>query len=325
MSLKAILRKTLDGGLPSDADIRFLIDLPGERLGELLRAAHEVRLARTGREVSLCAIVNARSGRCSEDCAFCAQSSHHRAESPVYSLLAPQAVEEAGRKAQSHGATRFGVVISGKGATGRDLESLADSVARLAAIGLRPDLSPGILDATQLKTLKKAGLAGYHHNLETSASHFPRMCTTHAYEEDVNAVRAGIAAGVPVCSGGIFGIGESWDDRVELALLLRELGVMSVPINFLHPVPGTPLEHRPVLAPEEALRIVAVYRFLLPDRALRICGGRPTVFGAERKRELLAAGASGLMIGDYLTTGGSDVDSDLREIGEAGLVPARNG
>ncbi|MEF2230771.1 MAG: biotin synthase BioB, partial [Pseudodesulfovibrio sp.] len=134
----------------------------------------------------------------------------------------------------------------------------------------------------------------------------------------------GIRAGVPVCSGGIFGIGENWDDRVELALLLRELGVASVPVNFLHPVPGTPLEHRPTLAPEEALRIVAVYRFLLPDRALRICGGRPTVFGAARKRELLTAGASGLMIGDYLTTGGSDAASDLREIGEAGLVPAAN-
>ena len=325
MSLKAILRKTLDGAPPSDADIRFLINLSDERLGDLLRAAHAVRLARMGREVSLCAIVNARSGRCSEDCAFCAQSAHHRTDSPVYPLISNDEIEAAGKAAQARGATRFGVVLSGKGATGKDLERLAEAVKGLARLGLNPDLSPGMLDAGQLKTLKKAGLAGYHHNLETSASHFPRMCTTHAYEDDVRAVRAGIEAGVPVCSGGIFGIGETWDDRVELALLLRELGVMSVPMNFLHPVAGTPLENRPVLAPEEALRIVAVYRFLLPDRALRICGGRPTVFGAKRKGELLTAGASGLMIGDYLTTGGSDAASDLREIAGAELVLAQGG
>ena len=325
MSLKAILRKSLDGTPPSDADIRFLITLPDERLDDLLRAAHEVRLARMGRKVSLCAIVNARSGRCSEDCAFCAQSAHHRTDSPVYPLISNDEIEAAGKAAQARGATRFGVVLSGKGATGKDLERLAEAVKGLARLGLNPDLSPGMLDAGQLKTLKKAGLAGYHHNLETSASHFPRMCTTHAYVDDVRAVRAGIEAGVHVCSGGIFGIGETWDDRVELALLLRELGVMSVPMNFLHPVPGTPLEHRPVLAPEEALRIVALYRFLLPDRALRICGGRPTVFGEERKGELLTAGASGLMIGDYLTTGGSDAASDLREIAGAGLTLAQGG
>ncbi len=186
-----------------------------------------------------------------------------------------------------------------------------------------PDLSPGILDWAQLKTLKDAGLKGYHHNLETSASFFPRMCTTHAYEEDVAAVRAGIEAGLYVCSGGIFGIGETWDDRVELALLLRELGVQSVPINFLHPIPGTPLEYRHTLSPEEALKIVALYRFILPDRALRICGGRLAVFGQERKQELLGSGASGLMVGDYLTTSGGDVESDLREIKHAGLTPAK--
>lgn len=149
------------------------------------------------------------------------------------------------------------------------------------------------------------------------------MCTTHSYEEDVNAVRAGIEAGLHVCSGGIFGIGESWDDRVELALLLSSLGVHSVPINFLHPIPGTPLANKAVLAPEEALKLVALYRFLLPDRNLRICGGRLTVFGQERKKELLASGANGLMIGDYLTTRGGDVNSDLDDIHEYDLTLKR--
>ena len=147
------------------------------------------------------------------------------------------------------------------------------------------------------------------------------MCTTHEYDEDVRAVRAGVEAGLYVCSGGIFGIGESWDDRVELALLLRELDVPSVPMNFLHPIPGTPLEDRAPLSPGEALKTVALYRFLLPDRNLRICGGRLTVFGAERKAELLTAGASGLMVGDYLTTKGGDADDDMSDITRAGLIP----
>jgi len=205
---------------------------------------------------------------------------------------------------------------------GRDLHGFAESVRRVAALGMAPDLSPGILDHSQLKTLKDAGLKGYHHNLETSASYFPRMCTTHTYSEDVGAVQAGIKAGLHVCSGGIFGIGESWDDRVELALLLRKLGVQSVPMNFLHPIPGTPLENRPVLKPEEALKIVALYRFLLPDRGLRMCGGRLTVFGEAGKRELLVSGASGIMVGDYLTTKGGAVRSDLEDINRAGLIPA---
>lgn len=322
MNLKAICRNVLDGNTPSDAEIRYLIELPDERLGDFLACAHRIRTARFDDEVGLCAIVNAKSGTCSEDCSFCAQSGHHGTESPVYPLLSADEIERAARAARDHGADRFGIVASGKLVGDRDLEGFTESVRRVAALGLKPDLSPGILDRSQLKTLKHAGLKGYHHNLETSASFFPRMCSTHEYEEDVAAVRAGIEAGLSVCSGGIFGIGESWDDRVELALLLKKLGVRSVPINFLHPIPGTPLENRPVLEPEEALRIVGLYRFLLPDRHLRICGGRPTVFGERRKHELLLSGANGIMVGDYLTTRGGNVRSDLDDINRAGLRPA---
>lgn len=324
MSLKAISRKALAGHALTAADIRYLIDLPQERLPELLEHARRIRTQWFRDGVGLCAIINAKSGTCSENCSFCAQSAHHGADSPEYPLLPSQDIVQAAARAGKSGVTRFGIVASGKLVGGRDLDGFAEAVRGVAKLGIQPDLSPGILGRSQLKTLKDAGLKGYHHNLETSASFFPSMCTTHAYEEDVAAVRAGIEAGLYVCSGGIFGIGESWDDRVELALLLRELGVQSVPINFLHPIPGTPLENRPVLAPEEALRIVALYRFILPDRALRICGGRLTVFGQERKRELLESGASGLMVGDYLTTRGGDVESDLIEMKEAGMPPARD-
>ena len=322
MSLKIASRKVLDGRDLADSEIRYLIDLPAERLGELLSHAHRIRTARFGVHVGLCAIINAKSGSCSENCSFCAQSAHHQTESPEYPLLSAHDIEQAAAAAQGHGVTRFGIVASGKLVGGHDLDGYAKAVRRVAALGMAPDLSPGILDHSQLKALKHAGLKGYHHNLETSASFFPSMCTTHAYEEDVKAVRTGIEAGLHVCSGGIFGIGESWDDRVELALLLGELKVHSVPLNFLHPIPGTPLENQPVLSPEEALRIVALFRFLLPDRQIRICGGRPTVFGEARKAELLQSGASGIMVGDYLTTRGGSVRSDLDDINRAGLIPA---
>lgn len=321
MSLQSLYTKVLDGNRPSDGEIRYLIELPDERLPELLACAHGLRRAHFGNKVSLCAIINAKSGTCSENCSFCAQSGHHGGESPEYPLLPPEQIVEGGKKARAEGATRFGVVSSGKVVGSADMAGYVEAIRGLVAIGIVPDISPGILENDQLKALKQAGLQGYHHNLETSASFFPKMCTTHAYEDDVRAVQAGLDAGLYVCSGGIFGIGESWDDRVELALLLAKLGVPSVPMNFLNPIPGTPLENQPVLTPEEALRIVAIYRFLLPDRALRICGGRPTVFGEERKGELLESGASGLMIGDYLTTSGNETTSDLQQIEAAGLVP----
>jgi biotin synthase len=321
MTLKAAYDKALAGKSLSDSDIRFLVDLPAERVPELMRHAHALRLSRFGDRVELCAIVNAKSGGCSEDCSFCAQSSRSTADSPRHPLLPARDIAAAGRAARERGATRFGVVASGKRVGARDLAGFAEAVGLLAGLGLSPDLSPGVLDQGQLKTLKKAGLKGYHHNLETSASFFPRMCTTHDYDEDVQAVRAGVAAGLHVCCGGIFGIGESWDDRVELALLLGELGVDSVPINFLQPIPGTPLGGREPLSRTEALKVVGLYRFLLPDRALRICGGRLPVFGSDGGPELLTSGANGLMIGDYLTVRGSDTAADLAAIRAAGLRP----
>lgn len=325
ISLDHMAAVVRNGQALSDAQIRALIALEPERLPQLLAHAHSIRTARFGNRISLCAIVNAQSGRCSEDCSFCAQSAHHGGtDSPEYPLLSPREIGLAARTAKEHGAHRFGIVASGK-FVGRDLlEGFADAVRAVADQGLVTDLSPGILGPEQFQVLKTAGLKGYHHNLETSASHFPKVCTTHAYDEDVRAVRAAMEAGLHVCCGGIFGIGESWDDRVELALLLRQLGVRSVPMNFLTPIPGTPLADRALLSPEEALRIVALYRFLLPESALRICGGRQTVFGAGRKKELLVSGASGIMVGDYLTTPGAGVASDHAEIAEAGLIVNMN-
>ena len=190
----------------------------------------------------------------------------------------------------------------------------------IKSLGLFADASVGILRAEQLIALRDAGLDAYHHNLETARSFFPQICTTHAYDEDVTTARAALNAGLTVCCGGLFGMGETWDHRVELALELRELGVHSVPVNFLTPIPGTPLENRGVLSPEEAVKITALLRFILPEQHIRICGGRPAVFG-DRKAEVLACGASGLMIGDYLTTAGGDAATDLEDIRRLGLRP----
>ena len=290
----------------------------GESLAELLRCARDIRQERLGRTVSLCAIVNARSGRCPENCSFCAQSAHFRTNAPVHAFLTPDAIENAARAMRELGATRFGIVSSGLVLSNDDFFLLLESVRRVSGLGLCADASCGLVTPERFAALKSAGLSAYHHNLETARSFFPAICTTHDYEADVQAIRDALTAGLCVCSGGIFGLGESWEQRAELALTLRELGVTSVPVNFLTPIPGTPMADRLPLSPEEALKIVALLRFLLPDAHLRICGGRATVFGHAGAIEPLTAGASGLMIGNCLTTKGPDVASDQQAILDGG-------
>lgn len=299
---------------------RRVAEARGEQLSALTTSATRLKEARFPRTMSLCSIVNAKSGRCSEDCKFCAQSAHHDTSCNEYSFIDLKKILAAARSMRQAGAGRFAVVTSGKGLTGEDFELLIQAVQGIRDLGLKADASVGILDLAQLQALKVAGLTAYHHNLETARSYFPQVCTTHAYDEDVATVRAALKAGLSVCCGGLFGLGEGWEHRVELALELRALGVHSVPVNFLTPIPGTPFEGREVMSPEEALRIVALLRFILPGQHIRLCGGRPAVFG-RRKAEALTCGASGLMIGDYLTTRGEAASSDLDDLKRLGLKP----
>lgn len=301
-----------------------------EPYARLLEGARELRRAHSGSELSLCAIVNAKSGGCSEDCAFCAQSSRHKTLSPRHPFLDPEEIARAAEAMLARGATRFGIVASGLCPTGGDFERLLRAVELVAATGMHADVSVGLLTAEQLDRLVAAGLSGVHHNLEVAESFFPQICTTHAYEEDVFAVRQALQAGLFVCSGGIFGLGESWAQRAELALTLRELGVKNVPVNFLIPIAGTRMEHRPVLSRAESLAIVAVLRYLLPRASLRVCGGRGLVFGAanaetgQGQSDLFDSGVNGLMIGDYLTTPGTSIQADLDLADELGfsIAPA---
>lgn len=311
MTVKDLYEKTRSGKLLSESEYLNLVTQP---LEELTYYAGLLKEENLGKEIETCAIINARSGLCSEDCSFCAQSSHYSTGAPVYEFIDLKKIESASEKLAEKGVQRFSVVTSGITPNEKEFELIVESVKIIKSKGLIPDVSVGILSEERLLKLKEAGLSGVHHNLETSRSFFPNICTTHSYEDDVNAVRDALSLGFYVCSGGIFGLGESWEQRVELAFTLKELNVQSVPINFLTPINGTPLEGRKSLSYEEAMKIIAVYRFILPDRQIRICGGRSVVFNREERKDILTSGAGAIMVGDYLTLKGASLDEDMSDL-----------
>lgn len=319
--LNVIAERVLDGGTVGREDALWLAaDSDFERL---LFHAHRLREHFCGNVVHLCSVISARSGACSEDCRFCAQSTRYRTGADVHALVSGEQMTGAARRAAESGADRFGIVTSGESVCGnrRDFEAIcAASKDIQASGGVNACVSIGKLARGDVEKLKAAGVRRIHHNLETSARFYPEICTTHSHADRVDTVRNVTAAGLEVCCGGLFGLGETWADRVDLALELRGLGVGSVPINFLNPVPGTPLGARPLLPPAEALRIIALYRFLLPDREIKVCGGREVTL-RDLQSWMFRAGASGTMIGDYLTTKGRSPADDLRMIADLGLTP----
>uniref|UniRef100_I2Q3R9 Biotin synthase n=1 Tax=Desulfovibrio sp. U5L TaxID=596152 RepID=I2Q3R9_9BACT len=319
-----LARPLLAGGFLSDTERdRLLTHLPqasGPDLDALAAAASTVRAHRLGRQASLCAIISAKSGRCGENCAFCAQSGHYATTAPEHPLLAPGRIVAAAAAMRAVGVGRFGVVASGRALPEAELAQAATALAGIAALGMAADASFGVLPGEALSRLKAAGLAAYHHNLETSRAFYPTICTTRTFDDNLEVLRQCRALGIPVCSGGLFGLGESWADRADLALTLFEAGAFSIPVNFLSPIPGTPLASQPVLSPDEARRIVVLLRFLLPDRRIRICGGRPAVFGATDPLAPMAAGADGLMVGDYLTTAGASLATDKEGLERLGFT-----
>jgi biotin synthase len=289
-------------------------------LPSLFASATRVREHAFGQRVSLCAIVNAKSGLCPEDCAFCAQSAHHSTNAAVYPLLDEAQLLDGAKAAAACGAGCYGIVTSGSGIrAGEELERVCTVIRKIRAEGLiAPGASLGTLDLHAVRALKDAGLVTYHHNLETSRSFFPAICTTHSYDDDVATVRMAKQAGLRVCSGGLFGLGESMAQRVELAFTLKELDVDSVPVNFLDPVAGTPLAGISSLSPLECLHTVALFRMILPDRHITICGGREKNL-RELQSWLFLAGASGIMTGNYLTKEGRQPETDRQMIADLGL------
>jgi len=292
-------------------------------LYRILAAASEIREHFKGKEIILCGITNAKSGRCSEDCKFCAQSSHYETDVPSYPLKPAKEILAEATLAQKDGVEFFSIVTSGKRVkTQKEWKEIFKAVEGIRKIGVMPCASLGIIDKARARELREAGLYRYHHNLETARSYFPTICSTHDYQEDIETLRAVRAAGLSVCSGALFGMGESVSHRIELAETLRELDIDSVPINILNPIPGTPLSHVPPLPPTEILMTIAVYRFMLPDKDIKLCGGK------ERNlRQLLplgiVAGANSLMTGNYLTTTGRVSKLDHEMIIDLGLTPSR--
>lgn len=324
--LEALEERVMDGESVDEDEALRLMALDGPEVFELFPGANRLARHFKGYDVELCGIVNAKSGRCAEDCAFCAQSGRHRTDAPVYNLRRPDEVVCAAAEAAAISANRFGIVTSGtRVAEGPELDAVCEAVARIAADGaVSPCASLGILSEEALRQLWAAGLRGYHHNLETARSFFPEICTTHAYDDDVATVAAARRLGFMTCSGGIFGLGESRAQRVELALTLRELGVESVPVNFLVPVAGTRLEHREPLPPLECLQILAVYRFLLPTATIKVCAGRDRNLG-DLASWIFYAGANGMMVGHYLTTAGREPAADLAMVRALGFRPVAEG
>ncbi|MDP8247235.1 MAG: biotin synthase BioB [Candidatus Tritonobacter lacicola] len=318
-----VLEKVLGGGKVTRGEAERLAR-DEVLIDALMGGAAVIREKHFGRMVGLCSVVNARSGVCSEDCSFCAQSARWKTGVERFGWIGEERVAVAARRAGESGASMLGIVTSGRSVDGDDeFEEILDAVERVAGDGsVDACASLGMLHEDQAGRLKERGLRRYHHNLETSRGFFPGVCSTHVYDDMVDTVRAVKAAGLEVCCGGIFGLGESWTDRVDLALTLRDLGVDSVPLNFLIPIPGTPLASRPLLSPEEALRIIALFRFILPDVEIRVCGGREACLGDLQAR-IFHAGASGTMTGDYLTRAGRRPSEDLEMIKALGLEVAR--
>jgi len=290
--------------------------LSGPDIFSLLPLSNRLRRHFCGSEIALCAITNAKSGRCPEDCAYCAQSISYDTGVEIFPLIDVAELAKRAREAAACAVDNFSIVTSGTAVESvAEQEEIIGMLQEITGAGVAPCASLGFLDAATAARYYDAGLKHYHHNLETSRSFFKHICTTHDYDRAVATIKTAKAAGLYVCSGGIMGLGESWAQRVELAFTLRGLKVDSIPLNFLVPVSGTPLADEPGLSPFQALLTIAMFRFVCPTVDIRICGGRQRTFG-DFQSLVLAAGANGLMVGNYLTTSGRQWSDDQRMLAD---------
>lgn len=293
------------------------LELYNQPLEPLCAAADHIRRTFCQDAFGLCTIINGKSGKCSENCKFCAQSAHHHTGAAVYPLLSAEEITAEAKKNDAQGVLRYSIVTSGKQLSDDEVEAMCEAVRQIRAeTGISVCVSFGLLSQKQYEKLRDAGVTRAHNNLETSRRNFLNICTTHTYDDKIAAIRAAQAAGLTVCSGGIMGLGETVEDRIDLALTLRELDIHSVPVNVLNPIPGTPLEHCTPLTEDEVRRIVAVYRFLLPDASIRLAGGRGLL--ADKGRACFRSGANAAISGDMLTTAGITVETDRRMLQELG-------
>lgn len=286
-------------------------------LRQLCETADDIRKRFCGDAFDLCCIINAKSGKCGEDCKFCAQSSFYGTVAEQYPLLAEETVLQEAQAAANSGILRFSIVTSGRRLCWEETDKLCGIVRAVRErVGISVCVSAGLLSAEQFSALKSAGVSRAHCNLETSARFFPQVCTTHTYGDKIAAISAAKNAGLEICSGGIIGLGESVADRIDMALSLRAAEVRSVPVNFLYPVPGTPFSDNAPLSEGEKLRTVALFRFILPDAAIRLAGGRRLM--PDKGEACFKSGANACITGNMLTTDGVSVSADKAMLGKLG-------
>ena len=288
-------------------------------LEDLCAGADQIRKALRGTGYELCTIINARSGRCGEDCTFCAQSCHHQTQAQEYPFLEVEEIVRQGKRDEAAGVQRYSLVTAGRAVTGPELDQALAAYRRLREeTGLGLCASFGFQSVEDFRRLMEAGVTRYHANLETSRRNFPNICTTHSYQDKIDNIRRAKQAGLQICSGGIVGLGETWEDRLELALDLAELEVDSIPLNLLTPIPGTPLEGTPPLSVEEVRRIVAVFRYINPTAWIRMAAGRGRF--ADGGAVLFRSGANSAITGDMLTTTGTNIAQDLDLMKQGGFL-----
>lgn len=321
LTIVALGERVLTGAPVTYDEALDLDTVKNEDIPLLSAYAHKIRSKFAGQDIDMCGIINARSGMCSEDCKFCAQSVYHETNCPVYPLLGQEAVVRKAKDIAADGAKRTSLVTSGKGMN--EDPDFSEVVVELKAIMNETDLKVcanlGTLTLKQAKILFDVGVRRYAHNIETSARFYPHICTTHPYEERIATIKAAKEAGLELCTGGIIGLGETWQDRVDMAFTLQELGVHSVPINILNPIKGTALEGQAPLNVLEILKTFALFRFILPDKIIRPAGGREMNL-RDMQGALMLGGANGLIIGNYLTFTGRNAAADFTMVEDAGLT-----
>lgn len=314
-TISELKEKVLGGALITREEALTLMEAP---LEELAAAADEIRQKMCGNGFDICTIINGKCGKCSEDCKYCAQSAHyHTACTETYPLLSTEELVAGARHNAGQGVLRYSIVTSGRKLSDKEVDQVCESIRaikREAAIEVC--VSFGLLGEEQFRKIKEAGASRVHCNLESSARYFPEVCTTHTYEEKIETLKAAKRAGLSVCSGGIMGLGETMEDRIDMVLTARELGVKSIPVNLLNPIPGTPYEKNRPLTNEEACRCVAIFRFLIPDASIRLAGGRGLT--GDKGEACFRSGANAAISGDMLTTAGITVETDMKLLDQLG-------
>ncbi|MBQ8923609.1 MAG: biotin synthase BioB [Lachnospiraceae bacterium] len=295
----------------------FINEFITTNLNELKQGADMIRKALVGDKVDLCTIINGRSGKCSENCKFCAQSAHHNTSCDVYDLLDEETIISAARANEAEGVDRFAIVCSGHHPSDEDFERILHTYSRMnKELNLDLCTSLGFLTEEQFKKLREVGITSVHNNIETSRRYFPYICTTHTFDDKIANIKRAQKAGLNVCSGGIIGMGEDWEDRIDMAFTLSELNIKSIPINSLMAITGTPLEKNESLSEDDILRTIAIFRYINPCAEIRLAAGRALI--EHDGREAFNSGASASITGNMLTTSGSTISSDLEMLTELG-------